>query len=234
VSAEQPARDLRELAWRCLVAVGAGAITGAVVGGIGGRLVMLVIRLQSDGSVRGLLTDDGFTIGQFTTATVFLLTVAAGLGGATGLLYLLLRRALPRPGRALGWGLVLGLVTAADILEPGNFDFVALDSKPFIVVSFVLLPMVAALATALAIERLLEVEPWSHRGLTAVLALAAIPLLPALPVFAVLTLMVLAARRVPHLTSRLHRPMRVGVPVTLSLLAASSGIELWLDALEIL
>jgi hypothetical protein len=234
VSAEQPARDLRELAWRCLAAIGAGAITGAVVGGIGGRLVMLVIRLQSDGSVRGLVTDDGFTIGQFTTATMFLVTVAAGLGAATGMLYLLLRRALPRRGRALGWGVVLGLFTGADILEPRNFDFVALDSKPFIVASFVLLPMVAALAIALVIERLLELAPWSSRPLTIVLALGATPLLPALPVFAILALVVLAARRVPHLTSRLHQPMRVGVPVTLSLFAAGSGVEIWLDALEIL
>jgi hypothetical protein len=234
MSAEQPARDLPELAWRCLVAIGAGAITGTVVGGIGGRLVMLVIRLQSDASVRGLLTDDGFTIGRFTTATMFLLTVAAGLGAATGMLYLLLRRALPLRGRAVGWGVVLGLVTGADILEPGNFDFAALDSKPFIVASFVLLPTVAALAIALVIERLLVVEPWSSRGLTAVLALGTTPLLPALPVFAILALVVLAVRRVPPITSCLHQPMRVGVPVTLSLFAAGSGVEIWLDALEIL
>jgi hypothetical protein len=204
------------------------------VGGIGGRLVMLVIRLQSDGAVRGLVTDDGFTIGRFTTATAFLLTVTAGLGAATGIAYLLLRRALPRRGRALGWGLVVGLVTGADILKPGSFDFAALDSKPFIVASFALLPLIAAYGIALAIERLLEVEPWSRRELTAALGLGALPLLPALPIFAILATFVWGARRLSHLTGRLHRPMRIGVPLTLSLVAANSGIELWLDALEIL
>ena len=49
---------VREMAWRCLVAIGGGAIVGLVVGGIGGRLVMLVLRLTSDGSVQGVLTDE--------------------------------------------------------------------------------------------------------------------------------------------------------------------------------
>jgi hypothetical protein len=234
VSAEQPARDLRELAWRCLVAIGAGAITGAVVGGIGGRLVMLVIRLQSDGSVRGLVTDDGFTIGQFSTATMFLMTVAAGLGAASGMFYLLLRRALPRRGRALGWGVVLGLFTGADILEPANFDFVALDSKPFIVASFVLLPMVAALVIAIVIERLLTVEPWSRRGLTVVLVLGALPLVPVLPVFLVVAGAALAVRRAPRVADGLQRLLRVAVPIGLSLFAVRSAVELWSDATGIL
>jgi hypothetical protein len=229
-----PAVDLRELAWRCLVAIGAGAITGAVVGGLGGRLVMLVIRQASGGSVQGLLTDDGFRIGQFTTATVFLLTVAAGLGGATGGLYLLLRGALPRRGRAVMWAAALGLYTGADILTPNKFDFAALDPKPFIIISFVLLPVAAALTIALTIERLLTVEPWSRRGLTVVLVLGALPLVPALPVFALIAMIVLAVRRVPQLTDRLRRPAKVIVPIALSLLMANAGVELWFDATEIL
>jgi hypothetical protein len=233
-AADAPARDLRELAWRCLVAIGAGAITGMLVGGLGGRLVMLVIRRASDGSVQGLLTDDGFRIGQFTTATVFLVTVTAGLGGATGGLYLLLRGAMPRRGRAVMWAAALGLYTGADILTPDKFDFAALDPKPFIIVSFVLLPVVAALTIALAIEWLLTVEPWSRRGLTAVLALGSLPLVPALPVFALITGIVLAVRRAPQLTDRLRRPSKVLVPIALWLLTANSGVELWLDATEIL
>src|SRR5439155_4938327 len=106
---------VREMAWRCLVAIGAGAIVGLVIGGVGGRLVMLVLRLTSDSSVQGVLTDDGFRIGQFTTATIFLLTVTAGLGGATSALYLFVRGALPRPGRAIVWGLFMGLYGGADI-----------------------------------------------------------------------------------------------------------------------
>jgi hypothetical protein len=225
---------VREMAWRCLVAIGAGAIVGLVIGGIGGRLVMLVIRLQSDESVNGLLTDDGFRVGVFTTATGFLLTVAAGLGGLTGGLYLLLRGALPRRGRAIVWGVVLGLATGADILNPDTFDFNALDSKPFIVASFVLLPTLAALVIALAIERLLTVEPWSRRGLTVVLMLGALPLVPVLPVFLVVAGAALAVRRAPRFANGLQRVLRVAVPIGLSLFAVRSAVELWSDATGIL
>ena len=222
------------MAWRCLVAIGAGAIVGMVIGGIGGRLVMLVLRLASDGSVQGVLTDDGFRIGQFTTATIFLLTVTAGLGGATSALYLLVRGYLPRRGRAIVWGVLMGLYAGADILNPDTFDFAALDPKPFIVASFVLLPALAALTSALVIERLLTVEPWSRRGLTAVLVIGALPLVPILPVFLVVAGAVLAVRQAPRLDDVLSRLLRVAVPIGLSLFAVRSAVELWSDATGIL
>jgi hypothetical protein len=232
--ADAPARDLRELAWRCLVAIGAGAIIGMVMGGLGGRLVMFVIRRGSDGSVQGLLTDDGFRIGQFTTATLFLVSVAAGLGGVTGALYLALRSSLPRRGRATMWGAGVGLFTSADVLMPDKFDFAALEPKPFIVTSFVVLPVVAALTIAVATERLLTVEPWSQRRLTAILALSVLPLVPALPVMALAAAVVLAARRLPELRRRLRRPSRLLVPVALCVVAATSAVEVWRDAVAIL
>jgi hypothetical protein len=222
------------MAWRCLVAIGAGAIVGMVIGGIGGRLVMLVLRLGSDSSVQGVLTDDGFRIGQFTTATFFLLTVTAGLGGVTSALYLLVRGYLPRRGRAIVWGVLMGLYGGADILNPDTFDFAALDPKPFIVVSFVLMPALAALISALVIERLLTVEPWSQRGLTAALVIGALPLLPLLPVFLAVAGAVLAVRQAPRLDDVLRRLLRVAVPVGLSLFAVRSAVELWSDATGIL
>jgi hypothetical protein len=228
------AAPIREVAWRCLVALGAGAIVGMVIGGVGGRLVMLVIRHGSDDAVQGVLTDDGFRIGEFTTATMFLVSVAAGIGGVAGGLYLLLRDALPRRGRAALWAAGVGLLSGADILKPDSFDFTALEPKAFIVASFVLLPVVGALTIALAIERLLAVEPWSRRTLTAVLALGSIPLVPALPVLAIAGAVVLAARRMPGLRRLLRRPAKVLVPVALSVLAVGAGIQVWLDATEIL
>ncbi|MDX6547276.1 MAG: hypothetical protein QOG33_826, partial [Gaiellales bacterium] len=57
---------------------------------------------------------------------------------------------------------------------------------------------------------------------------------PALPVFALITGIVLAVRRAPQLTDRLRRPSKVLVPIALWLLTANSGVELWLDATEIL
>jgi hypothetical protein len=232
--ADTPARDLRELAWRCLVAIGAGAIVGMVVGGLGGRVVMLVIRHGSNPVVRGVLTDDGFRIGEITAATLVLVLVAAVLGGVTGALYLLLRSALPRRGRMLLWGAAVGLYAAADVLKPDEFDFTALDPKPFIVASFVLLPVVGATAIAITVERLLGTEPWSSRGLTTILLLGVLPLVPALPLFAAAAAVVLAGRRMPGVRRRLRTPSHVLVPAALAALAGVSVVRVWVDAAEIL
>ena len=92
--------DVRELTWRLLVATGTGALVGGVIGGIGGRLVMFVLRLGSSDAVIGSTTDDGFTIGIFTSQSLFLITVTMGIGAATGVVYFIIRSALPRRGLA--------------------------------------------------------------------------------------------------------------------------------------
>ena len=46
-----------------LLGAGAGAISGALIGGVGGRIAMLVLRLTSSDLLRGAITDDGFEIG---------------------------------------------------------------------------------------------------------------------------------------------------------------------------
>ena len=61
---------LRQTAWWILVGTAAGAIAGLLIGGIGGRLAMLLLRLTSDEIVLGLTSDDGFEIGV-VTATRF-------------------------------------------------------------------------------------------------------------------------------------------------------------------
>src|SRR5690349_13321207 len=68
--------------------VTAGFVAGVVIGGVGGRLAMLALRLTSNPGLRGLATDDGFTIGRVSAATIFLLGVTAALGMAGGLFYL--------------------------------------------------------------------------------------------------------------------------------------------------
>jgi len=222
--------DAREIAWKILLAVGGGAFVGAVVGGIGGRLAMLVLRLGSSESVLGAQTDDGFEIGAFTTSTVFLLTVTAGLGGATGLAYLVLRNGLPRRGRAVVWGVFLGAVSGASTLAPGSFDFSALDPKAFAVASFVALPGIAAFLIALLVDRLLELEPWSNRLLALVLALCALPLFPVAPVIALVGGGMLLLRRTERLRDLVERVGRVAVPVIVAIMTVRGVLEIWDDA----
>ena len=65
----------------------AGFVSGALVGGLGGRLAMFVLRLTSSDSLHGMQTDDDFTIGSLTGATLFLIAATAFLGILGGLLY---------------------------------------------------------------------------------------------------------------------------------------------------
>ena len=53
-----------EVAERLRVLAVAGIPLGVLVGGIVGRVAMLVLRLTSPDSVRGVESDDGFTIGR--------------------------------------------------------------------------------------------------------------------------------------------------------------------------
>lgn len=237
-SAAAPTRsrsdDARDVAWELLVGTGAGAILGLVIGGVGGRLVMLVLRLESSASVLGLNTDDGFEIGRFTTATIFLLTVAAGLGGALGAAYVLVRPALPARGRIVIWSVSLTLYGGADLLAPGSFDFTALDPKLFAVGGFVMLPLLYGIAVVPLVERLLTVAPWSNRGLTGVLVLGSLPLLPVFPLGAATFGAALLVRRNPRFGGIVTRVARIAVPIVLAAAAVKSGSELWHDAARIL
>ena len=234
VSKRPVAKDAWEVGWRFLVALGVGATAGALIGGIGGRLVMFVLRLASDNSLHGVLTDDSFEIGQFSTATGFLLMVTAGLGGAAGVVYLLLRSALPRRGRAVVFGVFAAIFGGADLLKPEGIDFTLLHPKPFAVASFILLPGLGAFVIAVFVERLLAVEPWSRRALTVALGLAALPLFSVLPAVAAMAAVVVAVRRRSRLADAVLTFGKVAVPVGLVSLTGWSGLELWRDATEIL
>ena len=133
------------------------------------------------------------------------------------------------------FGVLAALVVGADTIKPEGIDFTLLDPKPFAVASFDVLPGLAAFSIAVLVDRLLALEPWSRRALTAALALAALPLLPVLVVVAALAAAALGVRRAPRLATALLTVGTVVVPVGLVALAIWSGVEqLWQDAGEIL
>lgn len=60
-------RGAAELALRRLAAITvAGAVLGVLVGGVGGRLAMVLLAALNPRAT-GVTSDDGFTIGQFTS-----------------------------------------------------------------------------------------------------------------------------------------------------------------------
>jgi hypothetical protein len=160
-----PAKDGRSRSWRSVYADGAtfvgrgmlaGLVCGALIGGVGGRLAMLLLRLTSDVFVRGLESDDGFTIGAVTAATFFLIFLTALLGALGGLLYLVVRGWLPPRWRPLVFGLLGATVGGALVIVPDGVDFTLLEPRWLAVALFVALPAAYGVALSLLAERLLR------------------------------------------------------------------------------
>jgi hypothetical protein len=133
-----------------------GLVAGAVIGGVGGRLVMFVLRLTTSDSLRGVQTDDGFVIGSFTTDTIGLVVVATVAGGLLAVPYLVARRWLPERHRPLQAAVFFGLVGGAVVIQPGGVDFTFVDPLLLAVVAFIALPALYGAAMAAGTERLIE------------------------------------------------------------------------------
>ena len=156
------------------VAVSAGALSGFVFGGVGGRLGMLLLRLTSDPSLRGMDTDDGFTIGVVSGETTFLLIVTTVLGAAGGVAYLLSRPLLGEHSAPWIWGALGAVVGGGAILRPDGVDFSLLE--PLAVGMFIAGPALGAASTSLLTERWLGRQPRSNAWLLGLVPLVLIAL----------------------------------------------------------
>lgn len=130
-----------------------GFVTGAVVGGVGGRIAMFILRLTSSPALRGLETDDGFTIGIVSGATMFLMGLTAFLGLLGALSYLAFRLWVPMRLRPWTAGVVAGLAGGAEFIRPVGIDFNLLAPLPLAIAMFVALPAAYGAVLALLVER---------------------------------------------------------------------------------
>jgi hypothetical protein len=238
VAGERLTRDTaRDGLSRLAVGSGVGFLAGALIGGVGGRLAMLLLRVTSDSSLIGMTTDDGFRTGSFTTDTFFLVAITAIGGAGLGAAYVAVRRWLPRGHRPAVAAVVLGAIGGAAIIDPEGLDFTVLDPLWLAVAMFIALPAAFGAALARGVERLI---PWASDREPSTFGLL-VPLLPIVlfPVMAVLVGLVVLAwaalRRWPG-AGRLwwSAPVTVGgraVGIGATVLAA---IVLAQDAAEIL
>lgn len=183
-----PLRVSAEDAVRKLAAITvAGAVLGVLVGGVGGRLAMMLLAALNPRAT-GITSDDGFTIGQFTTGgTVQLLGATWQLGLLGAFVYTVLRGLMIGPTwfRVISVSLAPAVVVGAVIVHTDGVDFTLLQPVPLAVGLFVAIPAVYAALLTLVVERWLARDVWPARGrLRAVLAtlLLWLPLLPLLPV----------------------------------------------------
>ncbi len=137
-----------------------GVVCGAMIGGIGGRLAMFVLRVLSDDSLQGRDTDDGFAIGAVTNATLFLVIFAAVLGAVGGLVYLGVREWLSPRWRPVLFGLLGATVGGALVIHPDGVDFTLLDPLWLAVALFVLLPAGYGVALSVVTERVVRSTRW--------------------------------------------------------------------------
>jgi len=136
--------------------VSGGFLAGILIGGVGGRIAMLVLRLTSNPGLHGVSTDDGFTIGRVSAETIFLLGVTAGLGIAGGLLYLVVRRWIPAAWRIPLSIAFFALVGGTGLVGPSEVDFSLLSPLPLAIALFVAIPAAYGAAMPWLTERLLR------------------------------------------------------------------------------
>jgi hypothetical protein len=191
--------DARLVAWWLLVGIVAGAVVGGLIGGVGGRFVMLALRLTSD--VPGLTTDDGFTVGRFTlSGSLQLYFAMAQVGAVNAVAYVAARPFLPDRGKTVLWALVGAAVTGGLVVHREGADFAFLEPGWLAVASFVALPGVGALVIAWSVERAARLEPWRCSRWLALLLVPALPAVIGVALIAVVpAVLVVALGRVQQL-----------------------------------
>lgn len=224
--------DVRDVAWWVLVGAGSGAIAGLVVGGIGGRLAMLLLRLTSPDFVVGMTSDNGFEIGVVSTRTLNLLLATAGLGAVNGVLYSALRGAIPVRLRLPLWTLLAAALGGAGVVHEDGVDFTLLEPASLAVALFVALPAAAAAVVVLLVERSSRMEPWADRRVAVGICASALVGAFALVIAALVGAAALVARRVGA-ADLLRRAGRVAVPAVLLVIVAVSGWELATESIRI-
>jgi hypothetical protein len=218
--------------------VSAGFVAGILIGGVGGRLAMLALRLTSDPSLHGFLTDDGFTIGRVSLETLFLLGVTAGLGMAGGLFYLVIRRWIPSPWRIPLMTLFFALVGGAGVIGPSDVDFTLLSPLPLAVAFFVVIPAAYGAVMSWMTERLLREDSIVRRRRWAWIV-SLVPLVFANIAGALILLVALGVwavgRSAPSLVAAWRSQVATWIGrAALVVIAAASGAGLLRDGIEIL
>jgi hypothetical protein len=159
--ASAPSRDesvLAAFAASGVIAAAVGVAAGLVWGGFGGRIAMRVVFLTSNEGVRGVTSDDGFTIGTISGASMFLLIFAAILGGMAGFGVGIIRMVTAGPtwAVAIGTSLAAASFAGSGIVHTDGVDFRLLDPLWLTVGLFVLIPGLWGATVVVVTERLLR------------------------------------------------------------------------------
>jgi MFS family permease len=144
----------------------AGMLSGAIVGGLGGRVAMRIsgyFYQRENPGVRIVTESSGEPVGQISLqGTIDLIVQSMGSGVVIGILLLLVAPWLPRAGwqRAVAFGFLLLAVVGATVINPENHDMRTLGPPLLNIAMFAILIVVAGmLATPFV--------PWLDRAVAA-------------------------------------------------------------------
>lgn len=160
-----------------------GLASGLLVAGVGGRIAMRIVALQSEPGYQGLTTDDGAATGEITLLGSLGLIVFLGLVGAMGgLVYAVVRTVLPARRRPLAWGATTGLVVGSMVIHADGVDYAVLGSRWVSVAMFAAVSTGYGALAAHLTERLLRPEGWARRTTPVRAGLPFLALIPGLVV----------------------------------------------------
>lgn len=187
----------------------AGAVLGLLVGGVGGRLAMMMLaRLNPE--FTGTTSDDGFTIGHLTADTFNLLMVTTLIGVLGGGIYFALRGLMigPRWFQVLSISVGPAIVVGDMLVHQDGVDFM-LNPTGLAIAMFVAIPGVYAALLAFLAERWLTAGGWF---MSAPLLIALSPLLLWLPLAPFLGVLLLGLAAYQGLRRTAHGEAVLGYP----------------------
>lgn len=199
-------RALRRLA----AVTWAGALLGLLVGGVGSRLAMMLLARLNPGAA-GLVSDDGFVMGQLTLETLDLLATTTLIGVFGGGIYFVLRGLMigPRWFQILSISVGPAVVVGSSLVHVDGVDFTLLGPVWLAIAMFVVIPGVYAAILSVLAERWLAPD---GRFTTSPFFLAVSPILLWVPIAPLLGALLLGSavfelmRRTPGGAALLGHP----------------------------
>ena len=120
--------SIKRYLWYLTVGITAGAVSGLIMAGVGGRLAMRILAATASDDVQGRITEANEIVGEITLggSLGFIFFTGLLVGFPSGVGFLLLRRWLPRGligGLTFGALLLVLFSTRLDPLRQDNVDF---------------------------------------------------------------------------------------------------------------
>ena len=189
-----------------------GIPVGVLVAGVGSRLAMLLLRATSPDRVVGMISDDGFTIGQVTvggTYNLLLLGAVVGVIGAGA--YRMVAPWLIGPTwlRRLTTGLASAAVAGSMLVHADGIDFTVLKPTWLAIGLFVALPGLFGTFIGSVVDAVGKPGSWTAQGrrgwLLPVILVGCFPLTLPFLFFILVGLAIWLATNATSLTQALRR-----------------------------